>query len=140
MKPASPRRLVFDALTKPALLKRWLGVFGEWTMPECEVDLRVGGGFRYGWRGPNGATMGMRGVYQEIDPPARLVATEVFDESWYPGEAVDTPAVPSRTIAGAEPEPEPEREPGPDVTVTRGTMLADALRDEGDDPAHPGDR
>ncbi len=57
-----------------------------------------------------------------------------------PGEAVDTPAVPSRTIAGAEPEPEPEREPGPDVTVTRGTMLADALRDEGDDPAHPGDR
>ncbi len=87
---AAPRALVFDALTKPALLKRWLGVFGEWTMPICEVDLRVGGAFRYGWQGANGTTMGMRGVYREIDPPARLVATEVFDESWYPGEAVDT--------------------------------------------------
>jgi uncharacterized protein (TIGR03086 family) len=86
----APRHLVFDALTKPALLKRWLGVFGEWTMPICEVDLRVGGAFRYGWRGPDGATMGMRGVFQEIEPPARIVATEMFDQSWYPGEAVDT--------------------------------------------------
>jgi uncharacterized protein (TIGR03086 family) len=87
---AAPRELVFDAMTRPALLKRWLGVFGEWTMPLCEVDLRVGGTYRYVWHGPNGAVMGVRGVYEEITPPARIVATEAFDQSWYPGTALDT--------------------------------------------------
>jgi len=86
----APRRLVFDAWTKPELLKRWLGVFGGWSLAVCEIDLRVGGGYRYVWRGPDGAEMGMRGVYREIVPPERLVATESFDEPWYPGEAVDT--------------------------------------------------
>jgi uncharacterized protein (TIGR03086 family) len=87
---AAPRHLVFDAMTKPALLKRWLGVFGEWSMPICEVDLRVGGAYRYVWHGPNGSVMGMGGVFEEIAPPDRLVATEAFDESWYPGTALDT--------------------------------------------------
>jgi uncharacterized protein YndB with AHSA1/START domain len=86
----APRRLVFDAWTKPELIKRWLGVRAGWTMPVCEVDLRVGGAYRYVWRGPNGQDMGMGGVFREIVPPERLVATEKFDESWYPGEAVDT--------------------------------------------------
>jgi uncharacterized protein YndB with AHSA1/START domain len=86
----APRRLVFEALTRPELLKRWLGVFGDWTMPVCEIDLRVGGRYRYVWHGPDGATMGLSGVYREIVPPERIVATEVFDEAWYPGEALDT--------------------------------------------------
>jgi uncharacterized protein (TIGR03086 family) len=86
----APRRLVFEALTTPALVKRWLGVFGGWTMPVCEIDLRVGGAYRYVWHGPDGATMGLGGVYREIVPPARIVATESFDEAWYPGEAVGT--------------------------------------------------
>jgi len=86
----APRRLVFDAHTKPELVKRWLGVFGGWSLAVCEIDLKVGGTYRYLWRGPDGAQMGMRGVYREIVPPERLVATEVFDESWYPGEALDT--------------------------------------------------
>jgi uncharacterized protein YndB with AHSA1/START domain len=86
----APRRLVFDACTKPELLKRWLGVRAGWTMPVCEVDLKVGGKYRYVWRGPNGAEMGMGGVYREIVRPERLVATEVFDQPWYPGEAIDT--------------------------------------------------
>jgi len=86
----APRSLVFDAWTKPELLKRWLGVRAGWSMPVCEVDLRVGGKYRYLWRGPTGAEMGMRGVYRKIVRPERLVATEVFDEPWYPGEAVDT--------------------------------------------------
>ena len=86
----APRTLVFEAMTKPELVKRWLGVFGGWTMPVCEIDLRVGGAYRYLWRGPNGQEMGMRGVFREIVPPERVVSTERFDESWYPGGAVGT--------------------------------------------------
>jgi len=86
----APRQLVFDALTKPELLKRWLGVFGGWSMAVCEIDLRVGGSYRYLWRGPGGGEMGMRGVYREIVRPEGIVSTEKFDESWYSGEAVGT--------------------------------------------------
>jgi uncharacterized protein YndB with AHSA1/START domain len=86
----APRSLVFDAWTKPELLKRWLGVRGGWSMVVCEVDLSVGGAYRFVWRGPDGAEMGMGGVYREIVPPERLVATESFDDPWYPGEALDT--------------------------------------------------
>jgi uncharacterized protein YndB with AHSA1/START domain len=59
-------------------------------MVVCQVDLKVGGAYRYVWRGPDGTEMGMGGVYREIEPPELLVCTEAFDESWYPGEAVDT--------------------------------------------------
>ena len=74
----------------PELLKRWLGVRGGWTFAVCEVDLRVGGAYRFVWRGPKGNEMGMGGVYREIVRPERLVATEKFDDPWYEGEAVDT--------------------------------------------------
>ena len=86
----APRRLVFDALTKPELVRKWLLGPSGWTMPVCEIDLRVGGAYRYVWRHENGNEMGMGGVYREIARPERLVATENFDESWYPGEALDT--------------------------------------------------
>lgn len=86
----APRHLVYEALTTPALIRRWLGVMEGWSMAVCDVDLRVGGSFRYQWRGPGGVTLGMRGVYREIVPDQRIVSTEVFDESWYPGEAVGT--------------------------------------------------
>lgn len=86
----APRRLVYDAWTKPELLKRWLGVFGGWTLDVCEIDLKVGGAYRYLWRNADGAEMGMRGVLREIVVPERLVATEKFDQPWYPGEAIAT--------------------------------------------------
>ena len=86
----APRHLVFDALTKPELVKRWLGVQNGWTLEVCEIDLRVGGTYRYLWRKEGGADMGMRGVYREIVRPERIVNTEVFDQAWYPGEAVGT--------------------------------------------------
>jgi uncharacterized protein YndB with AHSA1/START domain len=86
----APRRLVFEAYTRPELLKRWLGVHAGWSLAVCEIDLRVGGAYRYVWRGPDGAEMGMRGVYREVVPNERIVATEVFDQAWYPGEAVGT--------------------------------------------------
>jgi uncharacterized protein YndB with AHSA1/START domain len=86
----APRRLVFDAFTKPELLKRWLTGPPGWTFVVCEIDLRVGGALRYLWRGPAGEEMGMRGVFREISPPERIVGTEKFDQAWYPGEAVGT--------------------------------------------------
>src|SRR6266545_3886290 len=86
----APRKLVFDAHSKPELLKRWLGVHHGYSLAVCEIDLRVGGSYRYVWRAPDGAEMGMRGVYREVVPPERIVATESFDEPWYPGDAVST--------------------------------------------------
>ena len=86
----APSSLVFDAWTKPELLKRWLGVRGGWTFAVCEVDLKVGGAYRFVWRGPDGGQMGMGGIYREVARPDRLVATEKFDEPWYEGEALDT--------------------------------------------------
>jgi uncharacterized protein YndB with AHSA1/START domain len=86
----APRRLVYDAFTKPELLKRWLLGPPGWTMVVCDIDLRVGGAYRHVWRNSKGKDMGMGGVYREIVAPERIVATEKFDESWYPGEAVGT--------------------------------------------------
>ncbi|MGH7590875.1 MAG: SRPBCC family protein [Gemmatimonadales bacterium] len=84
----APRELVFEALTTPALLKQWLGVFNGWTLPECEMDLRVGGRYRYLWRGPAGEPMGLTGTIREFKAPERIVSSERFDDPWYPGEAI----------------------------------------------------
>ena len=86
----APRQVVFDAYTKPEFVRQWLLGPPGWTMPVCEIDLRVGGGFRYLWQKAGGIAMGMRGVYLEIVVPERIVATEVFDQAWYSGEAVGT--------------------------------------------------
>jgi uncharacterized protein YndB with AHSA1/START domain len=86
----APRRLVFDAYTKPELVKRWLLGPDGWSMPVCEIDLQAGGKYRYVCRqDSDGKEMGMGGVYREVVRPERFVATEKFDEAWYPGEAVD---------------------------------------------------
>lgn len=87
---SAPRALVWDAFTKPALITRWMGLMPGWTFPVCEVDLRVGGSYRYVWRGPNGEEMGMGGTFVEIERPKRLVAREYFDQKWYEGGCVET--------------------------------------------------
>jgi len=84
----APRQLVFEACSKPEFVRRWLLGPEGWSMPVCEIDLRVGGSYRYVWRHSDGREMGMGGVYREIVVPERIVATEKFDEAWYPGEAV----------------------------------------------------
>jgi len=87
----APRKLVFDAFTKPELLKQWLLGPPGWSMPVCEIDLRIGGRYRYVWRrDTDGTEMGCGGVYREIAPPERLVHTEKFDNPWYPGESLIT--------------------------------------------------
>ncbi len=83
----APRSLVLDAFTKPELLRCWLGPRG-WSLVACEIDLRVGGAYRFVGRGPDGTDMGWGGVYREIKLPERIVHTESFDD--YPGESLVT--------------------------------------------------
>ena len=78
----APRRLVFDAFTKPEMVKRWLWGPPEWPMVHCEIDLRVGGKLRYVWRHKDKGDMGLSGVFHDIEAPARLVNTEIFDQDW----------------------------------------------------------
>ena len=84
------RDLVFDALTRPELVKRWLLGPPGWTLPLCEIDLSIGGSYRYVWRHQDGREMGMGGLYREIVRPDRIVHTEKFDQPWYAGEALIT--------------------------------------------------
>ena len=86
----APRELVFEALTKPELVKRWLLGPPGWSMPVCKIDLKVGGAYRYVWRNEDGREMGMGGKYTEIVRPERIVHTELFDEAWYEGESLNT--------------------------------------------------
>jgi uncharacterized protein YndB with AHSA1/START domain len=86
----APRALVFDAFTKPELLKRWLYGPPEWSMPTCEFGQRAGDRYRYVWRGPDGTEMAAGGIIREFVPPERIVVTERFDQAWYPGEAIVT--------------------------------------------------
>lgn len=81
----APRDVVWDAITKPELLKRWLFGPPGWEMTVCDEDVRVGGAYRWAWRGPDGKEMAMHGVYREVVPPepggagGRIVRTETFD-------------------------------------------------------------
>src|SRR5467141_105443 len=76
----APRRLVFDALTKPELLRRWFGPRG-WSLVVCEADLKVAGAGRWVLAAPAARALGMPAVYQEITPlewfvsPNRLTTT-----------------------------------------------------------------
>jgi uncharacterized protein YndB with AHSA1/START domain len=88
----APRELVWDTMSRPELLKRWLCGPPGWEMTVCEEDPRVGGTFRWAWKGPDGAGMSMHGVYREIVPPGRAVRTETFDTGCAPqgGEQLTT--------------------------------------------------
>src|SRR5713101_8024454 len=83
----APRKLVFDAFTKPELVKQWLLGPPGWSMPVCEIDLRVGGSYRYVWRKAGVPDMGMGGFYREVVLLNQVASTEKFDQAWYPGEA-----------------------------------------------------
>jgi len=84
----APKDLVYKAFTTPELVERW------WTakrgeMTTCEIDLRVGGKWRYVMQTPDGSEVGFHGEYREIVPNERIVSTEVY-EGMPDGEAVDT--------------------------------------------------
>ena len=84
----APRHLVFEAMTRPEHIRRWWGCLGEgYSVPVCEVDLRPGGRWRFVNRHPKGEVT-FHGVYREIDPPDRLVFTEVMEPFPEPGSLV----------------------------------------------------
>jgi|SRR5579863_3503327 len=75
----APRALVFEAMTKPEHVKQWWGRLGEgYSVPLCEIDLRVGGRWRFINRHPKGE-VAFHGEYREVTPPSRLVFTEIFE-------------------------------------------------------------
>jgi uncharacterized protein YndB with AHSA1/START domain len=82
----APAALVFDAITKPDLIKRWYGPSGS--LDSCESDPRVGGSWRFAFT-VNGKPMAKYGVYNEMDPPRRFVRTERY-EGWDIYEALLT--------------------------------------------------
>lgn len=90
----APRTLVFDAYTQPELLKRWYGAPGR-SLVVCEIDLRVGGAYRFLWRGTGKSDVGMRGVHREVVRPERLVRTETW-EDWDAGEILETTVLTER--------------------------------------------
>ena len=76
----APRQLVWDAHTKPELIKRWLVGPDNWNMPYCMVDLRVGGRYRYIWQNnETGGRFGSYGEHLEVVPIERIVTSEVMD-------------------------------------------------------------
>jgi len=83
----APRQLVYRAFSEPELLRHWFGPRG-WQLIRCEIDARIGGGFRFVLRTPDGREFGMHGTYRELSPPERSVHTEQFDD--FPGESVVT--------------------------------------------------
>jgi uncharacterized protein YndB with AHSA1/START domain len=86
----APRHLVFEAMTKPEHVRRWWGVLSDkHSLSVCEIDLRVGGAWRFVGRGPEGDYPAFYGVYREIVPPERLVFTESF-EPFPDGESLVT--------------------------------------------------
>lgn len=79
----APRQMVFDAWMKPELVARWLGA-PDMPMVSCEIDPRVGGAYRFVMRKRDGSELRWGGVYREIVPPERFVATQKFDD--YPND------------------------------------------------------
>src|SRR5436189_5457455 len=76
----APRQLVFEAMSKPEHVRRWWGILDDrHSVPVCEIDLRVGGKWRFAGRGPEGDIPAFYGEYLEIDPPRRVVFTEIFE-------------------------------------------------------------
>lgn len=75
----APRELVYEALTEPTALARWWGPKG-FSTPWIELDLRVGGGFRFAMQPPEGEVFHLVGEFLEVDPPSRLVYTFRWEE------------------------------------------------------------
>ncbi len=71
--------LVWQAMTKPELLKRWLTGPPGWEMVICENDLQAGGAFRHVWSIEGGSEMSMHGTYDEVTPMVRMVRLEKFE-------------------------------------------------------------
>jgi uncharacterized protein YndB with AHSA1/START domain len=76
----APRKLVWHAHTDPDLVRRWMYGPPGWTMPVCEMDVRVGGSYRWRWKSQeDGKEFGFFGTFREVMAPSRIVHEENFD-------------------------------------------------------------
>jgi uncharacterized protein YndB with AHSA1/START domain len=96
----APRALVYRAYTEPQLVQRWLLGPPGWSMPVCEMDVRVGGRFTWRWRSEeDGSEFGFTGTFREVQPSSRIVHTEVFDPGTVGGEHPGSEAIITVTFA-----------------------------------------
>jgi uncharacterized protein YndB with AHSA1/START domain len=87
----APARIVFDAWTRPELLKRWWAPRSRGvTLFECEADVRVGGTYRYVFGRDPANAMAFSGVYKEVVPHSRFVLTQIFEPMRSAGAAIVT--------------------------------------------------
>jgi uncharacterized protein YndB with AHSA1/START domain len=84
----APRALVFEAMTNPEHIRVWFPA-DDVALHVCEIDLHVGGEYHYAWYAPGNFECSFRGSFLEIEPPARIVSTWLF-EGWPDDEAVET--------------------------------------------------
>jgi uncharacterized protein YndB with AHSA1/START domain len=76
----APRQLVWEAHTRPELVRQWQSGYEGWDMPVCDMDVRVGGKYRWRWRNrEDGKQFGFFGAYTEVNSPSKLVHEEYFD-------------------------------------------------------------
>jgi uncharacterized protein YndB with AHSA1/START domain len=88
------RDLVYRAYTTPEWVRLWLTGLPGWTMPVCEMDVRVGGKFRWRWRADeDGKEFGFQGEFLEVEAPRRIRNTEAFDPGDVGGSMGDRPAM-----------------------------------------------
>jgi uncharacterized protein YndB with AHSA1/START domain len=86
----APRTLVYRAYSEPQLVRRWLDHPG-WSMPVCEMDVRVGGRYQWRWRSDDGKQeFGFSGAFREVVPASRIVHTQAYEPGTlggsFPGE------------------------------------------------------
>lgn len=90
----APRTLVWQAHTEPKLFQRWIGGYPGWSMPVCEMDVRVGGKYRWRWRSDeDGKEFGFYGEYREVDAPGKIVNVEYYDPGDIGGAMSESPAI-----------------------------------------------
>jgi uncharacterized protein YndB with AHSA1/START domain len=75
----APRELVYKMWTDPKHIRHWFGPEG-FSVPNCEIDFRLGGTWHIDMQGPDGTVYPNKGVYQEIVPPEKIVYSDVVDD------------------------------------------------------------
>ncbi len=76
----APRELVWDAHTKPEFVRKWQTGYDGWDMPVCEMDVRVGGKYRWQWKcRDDGKQFGFFGAFTACNAPSRLVHEQYYD-------------------------------------------------------------
>ncbi|HEX7086004.1 MAG TPA: SRPBCC family protein [Vicinamibacterales bacterium] len=96
----APRALVYRAHTEPDLMRRWMLGPPGWSMTVCEMDVRVGGKYRWRWRNEqDGNEFGFFGEFREVQPPERIVHAEYYDPGTLGGPMPsDRPALVTATF------------------------------------------